>query len=62
MDTKSDNVQEGYGCFKRIYDPVEFQKANERNANPNIITGKDAVFLVYRIMGMEIDYDEIFAD
>lgn len=62
MAVKSDNMQAEYNCLKRINDPEEFKKAEERIQNPNVITGKDAVYLVYRLMGMEIDYDEIFAD
>ena len=61
MDNEIDTVAK-YDCLKRITDPKEFQKADERNANPNILTGKDAVFALYKLMGMEIDYDEIFAD
>ncbi|WP_298521545.1 Ig-like domain-containing protein [uncultured Methanobrevibacter sp.] len=44
------------------YNPEEFRKADERNANPNILTGKDAVYTLYQLLGMEIEYDEIFAD
>lgn len=62
MAAKSDNGTAQYNCLKKIYDPEEFRKADERNADSNIITGKDAVYLLYRIRGMDVEYDEIFAD
>lgn len=48
--------------LKRYGGPEEFRKADERNADPNMLTGKDAVYALYQLMGMEIEYDEIFAD
>ena len=58
-----DNISTAeYNCVKKIWDPEEFRKADERNADPNILSGKDAVYAFYKLMGMEIDYDEIFAD
>lgn len=60
MSTKSNYPKAQYNCLKRIYDPEEFRKADERNANPNILTGKDAIYALYQLMGMEIEYDDIF--
>lgn len=62
MSDKSNDSVAQYDCLKRIYDPEEFRKADERNANPNILTGKDAVYVLYQLMGIEIEYDKIFAD
>lgn len=62
MSANSNNSLAQYNCLKRIYDPEEFRKADERNANPNILTGKDAVYALYQLMGMEIEYDAIFED
>ena len=57
----NDNVAQ-YNCLKKIDDPKILEKIDERNANPNILTGKDAVYALYQLMGIEIEYDEIFAD
>ncbi|MBQ6098319.1 MAG: hypothetical protein IJL02_00465 [Methanobrevibacter sp.] len=62
MEFKPNNMQAEYNCLKKIYDPEVFRKSDERNANPNILSGKDAVFALYQLMGMEIDYDEIFPE
>ena len=56
------NVSAKYNCLKKIQDPEELKKAQERISNPNIITGKDAIYAFYQMMGMEIDYNDIFAD
>ena len=62
MDNNTNIHIADYNCVKKIWDPEEFRKADERNADPNILTGKDAVYALYQLMGMEIEYDEIFAD
>ena len=62
MDVGTNRYSAEYHCRKRITNPEEFKKAEERIANPNILTGKDAVFALYQIMGMKIDYDSIFED
>ena len=51
-----------YHCRRCVNDPEEIRLAREREADPNILSGKDKVFALYQLMGMEIDYDEIFAD
>lgn len=50
-----------YHCMKR---PTieEIRLARKRQEDPNILSGKDKVYAWYKMMGMEIDYDEIFAD
>lgn len=62
MDNNTNIHIADYNCVKKIWDPEEFRKADERNADPNMLTGKDAVYALYQLMGMEIEYDEIFAD
>jgi len=62
IDIKSNIQTAEYNCVKKICDPEELIKIDERNANPNILTGKDAVYAFYKLMGLEIEYDEIFAD
>lgn len=61
MSIESDNGMAQYNCLKKIRDPEEFRKAKERIADPNILTGKDAVYALYQMMGMKRNYDEIFA-
>ena len=49
-----------FSSFKRISDPEVMRIARERERDPNIISGKDMVYAFYQLMGMEIDYDDIF--
>lgn len=51
-----------YHCRKRVTDPEEIRLACERQADPNILSGKDKVYAFYQMMGMDIDYDEIFSE
>ncbi|MBQ9160432.1 MAG: hypothetical protein IJ122_03800 [Methanobrevibacter sp.] len=60
MDDNSETIQ--YGCKKWITDPEEIRLAREREADPNILSGKDRIYAFYQMMGMEVNYDEIFAD
>lgn len=60
MATESISKTAQYNCLRKIRDPEELRKARERNADPNILTGKEAVHALYRLMGMPIEYDEIF--
>ena len=60
MDSNSQIAQ--YDCRKWVTDPEEIRLAREREANPNILSGKDRIFAFYKMMGMEIDYDDIFSD
>lgn len=62
MSVKSEDMSADYNCLKKIYDPEEIRKARERIDNPNMLTGKDAVYAIFQLMGMEINYDEIFSD
>ena len=50
-----------YACRRRpTHEEIEL--ARKRVADPNILTGKDALFAFYKMMGMDIEYDEIFSD
>ncbi|MBQ6629647.1 MAG: hypothetical protein IJH65_12645 [Methanobrevibacter sp.] len=51
-----------YSCKKRITDPEIFKKAKERMDNPNIITGKKGVYYLFEMMGIPIEWDEIFSE
>lgn len=51
-----------YSCKKRITDPQIIKEAQERMDNPNIITGKEGIYYLFEMMGMHIEWDEIFAD
>lgn len=61
--TMSDNLKTiEFGHFKRVTDPEEIRLARERELDPNVLSGKDRIYAIYKTMGMEIDYDDIFAD
>ena len=49
-----------FSSFKRITDPEEIRLSRKREKDPNILSGKDLVYAFYQMMGIEIDYDEIF--
>ena len=51
-----------YSCKKRITDPEIFKEAQERMDDSNIITGKEGVYCLFEMMGIPIEWDEIFAD
>lgn len=62
MKTKPKTKIAEYGGRKRITDPEAIRLARERERDPNILSGKDRVYVLYQMMGMEIGYDEIFAE
>lgn len=49
-----------YGCKKRITDPEVFKKAEERMNDPNIITGKEGVYHLFKMMNIPIEWSDIF--
>ena len=51
-----------YACRKRITDPAVIKFAREFENNPFTPTGKDIMYAFYKSVGMDVDYDEIFAD
>ena len=57
-----DNLEAAEYCCRRRPTELEICLARQREADPNILSGKDRIFALYKMLGMEIDYDEIFAD
>ena len=51
-----------YECKKRITNPEIFKRGRERMDDPNIITGKEGVYYLFQMMGIPIEWDDIFAD
>ncbi len=60
MTTLSKSNQAEYNCRKRITDPMELKKIDDRINNPYILTGKDRAYAFYQLMGVDVEYDEIF--
>ncbi|MBP3791225.1 MAG: hypothetical protein ILA26_04265 [Methanobrevibacter sp.] len=58
----ADNTNTAEYYCKKLPSPEEIELARKRQEDPNILSGKDKVYAWYKIMGMEIEYDEIFAD
>ena len=50
-----------YHC-KRRPTHEEIELARKRVADPNILTGKDKLYAMYKMIGMDVDYDGIFED
>ena len=48
-----------YACKKKDITIEELDKIREQAKNPNRLHGKDAVYALYQMMGMEIDYNDI---
>ncbi|MBR6024095.1 MAG: hypothetical protein IK044_03915 [Methanobrevibacter sp.] len=46
----------------RIVDPEIIRLARERERDPTLLSGKDRIYALYQMMGMEINYDEIFPE
>lgn len=59
MDNNTNTAE--YHC-KKLPSLEEIELARKRQEDPNVLSGKDKVYAWYKMMGMEIDYDEIFAD
>ena len=51
-----------YGGRRKNITPEAIKVARERERDPNILSGKDRVYALYQILGMEIDYDDIFPE
>ncbi|MBQ2652585.1 MAG: hypothetical protein IJF83_03440 [Methanobrevibacter sp.] len=51
-----------YVSFKRISGPDAIRLAREFEKCPFTPTAKEILYNYYQSIGMEIDYDEIFAD
>ena len=49
-----------YACRRKITDPCELKKIDERINDPNILTGKEAMIALFEMMGMDSDLSEIF--
>ncbi len=60
---KENDIQTAeYTAFKRTIDPEIIRLARERERDPTLLSGKDRIHTLYEMMGMEIDYDEIFPE
>jgi hypothetical protein len=50
-----------YNCHERITDPEAIKIAKELENDPNTLTAKELMYALYQTLGMDVDYDEIFA-
>ena len=51
-----------YNCRRRITDPEVIKFARDFENNPFTPTGRDIMYAFYKSVGMDVSYDEIFAD
>ena len=51
-----------YNCRKRITSPETIELLREFENNPYTPNTKDLMYAFYQKMGIDVDYDEIFAD
>ena len=61
MKTKPNIQIAEYGGRRIITDPEFYRIAAEMERDPNVLSGRDGVYALYKMMGMDIEYDEIFA-
>ena len=59
---ETETITAEYTALPRITDPEIIRIARERERNPTLLSGKDRVYALYQMMGMEITYDEIFPE
>ncbi|WP_407393356.1 hypothetical protein [Methanobrevibacter sp.] len=60
MDTNSKTAV--YNCRKRITDPEAIRIARELENDPNTLTAKELMYALYKTLGMDVEYDGIFAE
>lgn len=51
-----------FKCRKRITDPEAIRIARELENDPNTPSAKELMYAFYQAIGMDVDYDSIFAD
>ena len=51
-----------FGSRKRITDPEAIRIARELENDPNVPSAKELMYAFYQAIGMDVDYDSIFAD
>jgi hypothetical protein len=51
-----------YRCRKRITGPEVIRIARELENGPNTPSAKELMYGFYKAIGMDVEYDEIFAD
>ena len=61
MKTKPNIQVAEYCCRKRITDPEFYRIMREQERDPNILSGIDIIYALYKMMGMEVTYEELDA-
>lgn len=51
-----------YVSRKRVTDPEEIRIAREMENDPASLSAKELAYCFYKSIGMDVDYDSIFAD
>ncbi len=51
-----------YVCRKRITDPEAIRIAREKENDPATLSAKELAYCFYKSIGMDVDYNRIFAD
>ena len=55
------NLAAEFSCRKRP-GHLEIELARQRQMDPNILSGRDKMYVLYVALGIDIDYDEVFGD
>ena len=59
MKTKPNIQVAEYNSIKRITDPEFYRIMREQEMDPNILSGIDRIYALYKMMGMEVTYEEL---
>lgn len=60
MDSDENVIR--FSCLRKVSDPEVIRIAREYENNPATLSGKEGVYSFFKMMGMDVEYDEIFQD
>ena len=62
MKTELNNHVAEYACRTKMITPETIRLAREMERDPTILSAKDRIYYFYKLVGMDIEYDEIFSE
>ena len=51
-----------YGGRRKNISPEAIKVARDNERDPSVLSGEDRIYYFYKLMGMNIEYDEIFPE
>ncbi len=62
MKTELNNHVAEYACRTKMITPETIKLAREMERDPTILSARDRIYAFYKLVGMDIEYDEIFSE